>query len=239
MKGRGTRTWLVLFVAVMLTAGVLGPMVARGTRSEARMNEIQLSALPSLAVNYATGAPGSTFVFSGQNLTPGSSAIIAVNGADLAPTVSVDGTGAVAFTLDTANLVPGAYFVTVQSYPNASIHFDLDPAAPLRTDLGSGPILLVPGSVGPAEQVYLPLVMRGYAMTVLLTSTPTSTSTPTPTATSTSTPTPTSTSTPTPTPTRAAGISASPTTGPGRLEYTMRLCGSSIGRSMFERNSQV
>ena len=141
--------------AVSLT--VTGP---GGSDTETKDAYIQVI---DLQVDHTTGAPGSHFVFTGQNFTPGADATVSVNGTDLAGTVPVDGTGTVVFALLTADTMsPGRYFVTVRTNPSALTYFDLDPDGDLWPDPGTDPTIEVPDTIEPARRVYLPQVMRGY-----------------------------------------------------------------------------
>ncbi|MGD9404299.1 MAG: S8 family serine peptidase [Anaerolineae bacterium] len=135
---------------------------AGGSDTREEIDYIHVTPPALLEVDHASGAPGSYFVFTGQNFTPLADATVSVNGTDLVPTVSTDDLGAVEFALNTENLSPGFYFVSVRTNPSASIYFQLDPDATLWSDPPAALTITVPGTIGPPQGVYLPLVMRTY-----------------------------------------------------------------------------
>lgn len=74
---------------------------------------------PDLSVNETSGAPGSTFAFTGSDYPPNSLASIYVNG-EAAGSVMTDAGGTVAFMLNTAGVAPGTLNVTLEVDINAS-----------------------------------------------------------------------------------------------------------------------
>ena len=145
--------------AVSLT--VTGP---GGSDIETKTDYIHVTEPPSLHVDHAAGAPGSYFVFTGQNFVPDAVATISVNGTDLAGTATTNATGALEFALHTSvTMSPGGYFVTARTGSSASTYFRLDPGSDVWPDPGTDPTIEVPDTIGPAASVYFPLVMRAYS----------------------------------------------------------------------------
>jgi PKD repeat protein/subtilisin family serine protease len=133
-----------------------------GSDNETKTDYIQVTEPPSLAVDHTTGAPGSYFVFTGQNFAP-DAATISVNGVDLAPPVPVDGMGGLEFALHTAlTMSPGGYFVTADNGSSASAYFKLDLGAEQWPNPSAEYTLEVDDDIAPVAGVHLPLVMRRY-----------------------------------------------------------------------------
>lgn len=120
--------------------------------------EIAVPGQPNLAINYASGAPGSFFTLTGSNLTPNSTATIVVNDYTLG-TVVTDLTGGTTLILSTDQADEGHYTVTAMN-THATTHFRLDAAEPLRPQGGTGLVLSVPPGIASRWVVYLPLVSR-------------------------------------------------------------------------------
>jgi hypothetical protein len=134
-----------------------------GTDEETKIDYIHVTEPPSLTVDHTTGAPGSYFVFTGQNFAPNVAATISVNGTDLAPPVPVDGIGGLEFALHTAlTMSPGGYFVTADNGSSASAYFKLDLGAEQWPNPSADYTLEVDDSIAPVAGVHLPLVMRRY-----------------------------------------------------------------------------
>ncbi len=113
----------------------------------------------SLAVNYATGSPGSFFKLTGTDYPPDGTATVVVNGHTLGA-IQVDAVGSFAFHLDTSQASAGHYLVTATVNPSAGARFVLDAAEPLRPQEGGGAVLQVPEGIAFEYFVYLPLVQR-------------------------------------------------------------------------------
>lgn len=117
---------------------------------------------PTLTVNFADGAPGSEFAFSGSLYTPNTLAIISVNTVSLTA-VSADSNGNLAFRLSTTSgNQEGGYIITVvQGYETMVARITLTAAAPVRPPTGSGPVFPIPTSVTAfTEHLYLPLAFK-------------------------------------------------------------------------------
>ena len=135
-----------------------------GESTETKTDYIHVLEPPSLAVNHTTGAPGSYFIFTGQNFAPDDAATISVNGVTLAPTVPTGGLGGLEFALHTQlTASTGGYFVTASTGSSATAYFQLVTGAEQWSDLGTDPTIEVPDSIAPSGSVYLPLVLRYYA----------------------------------------------------------------------------
>ncbi|MCA9951412.1 MAG: hypothetical protein KDE48_17300 [Anaerolineales bacterium] len=83
---------------------------------------------PTLDVNATSGAPGSTFAFSGSDYPPDSLAAIYVNGNPVG-TVLTDSSGAASFLLNTIGAAPNQYNVTLEVDINASATQNIELAA--------------------------------------------------------------------------------------------------------------
>jgi len=115
---------------------------------------------PALAINFATGQPGSFFTITGNNFPPDSTATIKINGVSITTTVTTDALGNLTFILDTSDASVGSYRVTVTVNPSVVITFELDVAQPLRPQVGSGTVIVVPSDIGYKESVFLPIVQK-------------------------------------------------------------------------------
>ncbi|MEW5986283.1 MAG: hypothetical protein AB1791_06585 [Chloroflexota bacterium] len=101
----------------------------------------------TLTLNYATGAPGSTFTLTGGAYPLTATATITVNGYTLG-TLPTDASGGFTALLTTANADPGAYFVTAGVEPyEVTVWFVLDPNAEVRPPDGEGPIFDIPAGL--------------------------------------------------------------------------------------------
>lgn len=112
---------------------------------------------PELAVNASSGAPGSTFTFTGTNYPPNSLATVYVDGEDLG-TVTTDGAGAATFLLETTGAIPGLYNVTME--------VDINASATQSIELLDGGALIpppdnFPGSIfSIGHPIFLPVIFR-------------------------------------------------------------------------------
>lgn len=119
------------------------------------------SQAPQLLINYPAGRPGSFFSLSGVRFPAGSQAVVSVNDQALG-TVTVSSQGELDFLLDTQLAGPGRYIVTASS-PGAqpgSASFQLDLAAELRPQEGSGLIFQVPAGTAFEKALFLAAVYR-------------------------------------------------------------------------------
>jgi predicted outer membrane repeat protein len=129
----------------------------------------------ALAIDYATGQPGSSFLVTGSGFQPDARLRVAVNDMELG-LVTTDHHGDITLILRTLpQAAPGEYRVAVTSMPVAAhtahsaeqlaeLRYTLDRAAPLREQAPHNGTteLVVPRAVEPAGQrsVYLPIVVR-------------------------------------------------------------------------------
>jgi len=112
---------------------------------------------PDLSVNETSGAPGSTFAFTGSDYPPNSLASVYVNG-EASGSVMTDAGGTATFKLNTIGAVPGQYNVTMEVDINASATQSIEL-------VGSGPTVTPPdGFEGPTffvgRPIFLPVVYR-------------------------------------------------------------------------------
>jgi hypothetical protein len=127
---------------------------------------------PTLALNFATGSPGSIFTLRGDHLPARRAATLSINGESISGTYTTDAAGHLVLLLDTTNADPGTYTVQVQLDPNVAQTLDLRASFDLRPNGvpraaeadGATPQIAVPAGIGDAvddvERVYLPLVWR-------------------------------------------------------------------------------
>ena len=117
-------------------------------------------AVPQLAINYDTGAPGSFFTVSGSNFPAGQYATVIVNGTVLTNTLAVDSNGAFSLIMDTQGAESGYYIVSASMNIGRTVQFTLDANAPLRAQEGNGTLLQVPADIAFSSRVFLPVVHR-------------------------------------------------------------------------------
>jgi len=120
---------------------------------------LRYEVVPSLAINFATGAPGSYFTFTGIDFPANDTATITVNGQELG-NVPTNTNGEFVFLFSTTNADEGAYFVTANVNPSATTRFTLDSNEPVRPQDGTGTVFEVPAGIAFTETIYLPLVLR-------------------------------------------------------------------------------
>lgn len=80
---------------------------------------------PELTVNETSGAPGSTFAFTGSGYPPNSLATVYVNG-EASGSVRMDGGGSATFKINTIGVAPGPLNVTLEVDINASATQSID-----------------------------------------------------------------------------------------------------------------
>jgi len=122
---------------------------------------------PGLALNFATGSPGSVFTLRGNNLPAGAPATLTINGAVISDTLTTDAAGNLLLLLDTTNADPGTYTVQVQLEPGVAQALDLRAGFDLRPDAVprapeadvAAPQVDVPADIaGASGSIYLPLI---------------------------------------------------------------------------------
>lgn len=113
---------------------------------------------PEMQINHDSGAPGSYFNVTGTGFPPDGTASIVVNG-HLLDELSVDGSGAVSFTLTTEEASAGTYHLRTTVNPSGGVRFVLDPDEPVREKEGDLPLVEVPDGLI-THYVYLPLVVK-------------------------------------------------------------------------------
>ena len=114
---------------------------------------------PTFVVNYVRGAPGSTFAFTGANLTPNQSAVAILNQRLLGSPFSTDNNGGINIRLQTESTTEeGIYILDIISgQTQLRAGFILDDVHPLRPDDGSGTIYPVPNGLAYDNLNYLPI----------------------------------------------------------------------------------
>jgi photosystem II stability/assembly factor-like uncharacterized protein len=113
----------------------------------------------TLTINYESGAPGSYFTITGGNFSPNNTATITINGHTLG-SIPTDAQGSLTFWLNTTGAEIGAYLVTASVNPSANRWFNLDTAAPVRPQEGTGTTFMVPAGIAFDEFIYLPGIMK-------------------------------------------------------------------------------
>lgn len=114
---------------------------------------------PTLLINFTTGAPGSTFVLTGDKWNANEAADVVVSGSTLGQ-VTADANGRLQFQLlTTAATEQGVYSVTVsQAAFVAYSVFSLSASAPLRPGTGGG--FNIPNNSALTEFLFLPIIKR-------------------------------------------------------------------------------
>lgn len=120
-------------------------------------NTASATSLPTLQVNYTSGASGSYLTLNGSDFDPNSTVSIIINGTVLG-TIQADATGNFTAILSTAGAPSGKYDITTDS-PSAPTDFTLNPEAPLHAKEGSGPEFSISPNFS-QNTVYLPLIQR-------------------------------------------------------------------------------
>lgn len=114
---------------------------------------------PTLSVNYASGAPGSYFHFTGSFFQQNEAVFVYANGRVIG-NVQADLNGNLAFNVRSfAASQEGGY--SIAAYGAAGVaraYFLLDASAPTRPPVGNGPTFPLPDGIALTEMVYLPLV---------------------------------------------------------------------------------
>jgi hypothetical protein len=122
---------------------------------------------PGLALNFATGSPGSVFTLRGNNLPAGAPATLTINGAVISDTLTTDAAGNLLLLLDTTAADPGSYSVRLQIQPGLAQSLDLRAGFDLRPDAvprapeagGAASQVPVPADIaGASGSIYLPLI---------------------------------------------------------------------------------
>ena len=117
------------------------------------------AAVPSLAIDHTSGAPGSFFTLSGSGFPAGEEAAVSANGRDLG-SVGVSSEGGFEFFLSTTGADEGYYLITASVNPNAIAQFEISVAEPEWLQGGSGPILEVPVGIAFTDRLFLPVNLR-------------------------------------------------------------------------------
>lgn len=112
-----------------------------------------------LSSNYHTGKTGSYFNISGSDYPPDSPVEITVNDHLLPSSLTTDASGNITFTFGTAQADPGSYEVTASVNPEATTRFTLSPDDPLRSKVGTWPVIDIPAGIA-FRDIFLPLVSR-------------------------------------------------------------------------------
>ena len=126
-------------------------------------------ALATLTGNFSAGAPASYFTLSAAHFFPNSPLDVWVNGHNLGQ-VQAGSDGSAVFILSSASADPGAYCIrmlqsmmvpstVVDLNTSASFWIRIDPAAPLRTKVGTQTPMPIP-SGSAYQQLFLPAVLR-------------------------------------------------------------------------------
>ena len=118
---------------------------------------------PELTINYATGAPGSTFTIDGSNYPADAAISVSVNGHEIAPSspIQTDNEGSFRFLVNADGASVGVYAVEASTGETAlSVVFRLDAAAPVRPQEGEGPTVTVPAGIALDRFIYLPSIAQ-------------------------------------------------------------------------------
>ena len=116
---------------------------------------------PELVIDHESGAPGSYFNVTGTGFPAGRSALVSVNNT-LLGSVAVDGTGQLAFTLDTGQAGLGEYLVRAGVDWMPGVPFALSSGQPEWPREGDFPVVVVPSGLIKSS-VYLPIALRSFS----------------------------------------------------------------------------
>lgn len=117
---------------------------------------------PHLAIREGptVGAPGSYFLLRGENFRPNRRVDLTVNGQTIV-TVRADGQGAFALLIETTTATKaGSYYIHADASVNV-VTILIDPNAPVLDAPVTGQSVLLPLTVEPQVQLYLPIVQGG------------------------------------------------------------------------------
>ena len=116
---------------------------------------------PKLAINYRTGAPGSSFTVDGSGYPAGANVTVRVNNRAIAPSgpIQTDGEGNFRFLVSTAGASEGVYAVEASAGDTSlNVFFRLGAAYPVRPQEGEGPVISVPAGIALDRFIYMPAV---------------------------------------------------------------------------------
>jgi Tol biopolymer transport system component len=116
---------------------------------------------PSLALNYQTGASGSSFQVFCSGFPPLASATVSINGVTLG-NLATDEVGNLIFNLITDySAQAGIYLVSVEAGVSAYSSFHIDPDSEIRPTEGDSNEIEVPPNIAPyTDQIYLPALYQ-------------------------------------------------------------------------------
>lgn len=142
--------------------GLCEPMTQAFQNWLKQIATLQRTGLPcqQITINFAQGAPGSSFVISGQGFPAASIAQLLANGVALG-LVNSDGNGAFTLTLTSDQAEPGVYAITVQigAMPYlVGVSLTLAADADLHTSGASGAVFALPAGIGYTNLIHLPFV---------------------------------------------------------------------------------
>ena len=120
---------------------------------------LRYEVIPSLAINFTAGAPGSYFTFTGIDFPANDTATISVNGHELG-TVPTNTNGEFGFFFSTTNADEGAYYVTANVNPSATTRFTLDSHDQVHPQEGTGTVFEVPAGIAFTNIINLPFILR-------------------------------------------------------------------------------
>ena len=109
--------------------------------------------------NYASGAPGSYFNFTGDHFTPNQNAPVSVNGTRLGE-IPISSHGIFTFTLSTTNGGEGIYFVKVGDQPALQLRLRLDAQQPIQAKDGDFTTFDIPPGIAFTQEYYMPVLRR-------------------------------------------------------------------------------
>lgn len=116
---------------------------------------------PSLALNYSSGQPGSTFTLIGSGFPLSSTLPVLVNGVTLTDTIRVNPSGEFIVYLESSGAEVGSYALTLASEPPLSKTIFLQAIGALHNAEGAGTTLVLPSDSGEElTTLYLPILAR-------------------------------------------------------------------------------
>jgi hypothetical protein len=153
------KTYPLLLAALVLLSGLaLVPVMGLPSAGFRWQFYANVYVPTTLAVNHASGAPGSFFTVTGTNYPPSSTATIVVNGVALGD-VQTDADGNLEFVIDTTGAELGTYTVVASPVPSVFTRFVLEANETEWPQEGTAPVIHLPADLA-QHLVFVPVVYR-------------------------------------------------------------------------------
>lgn len=157
---------LLIATSVLLSGLLLTPFVALPSQAFSwQLFTGAYGSVPAIGANYAAGAPGSYFSFSGFNFPADQPVTVRVNGRPLGVIATADD-GTLSFSIATAGAGEGTYEVTAAflgeegaTEVSASTSILLDEDEPVREREGTAVVFFLPPGLA-SQSLFLPMLRR-------------------------------------------------------------------------------